>query len=136
MIVRVRFNNIDNHAQPKWYLFSVPGVTTLSSLFNQIHCQELRPTVDLSWCDPDSCRILAAVSGKDTNPANEDLHETSGEISLNDIYETNRRMFVQYDISEARRAVTKQLPESSDSVQSALDSPLDSAEVTKCAIND
>lgn len=122
MIVRVRFNNIDNHVQPKWYLFSVPDITTLSSLFNQIHCQELRPTVDLSWCDPDSCRILTAVTGKDI-PANEDLHETSGEISLNDIYEKNRRLFVQYDISETGRAVPKQAPRSSDTLRSTSNSP-------------
>ena len=61
---------------------------SLFRIFDGIYAQELEPKIDLSWCDPDTCKIYTAVTRKDV-PGNDDLHETSGEITIDDISEQN-----------------------------------------------
>ena len=57
-------------------------------IFDGIYAQELESKIDLSWCDPDTCKIYTAVTRKDIH-GNDDLHETSGEITIDDISEQN-----------------------------------------------
>ena len=56
MILRVRFTN----CTPKklvnnWMLYTVPGYLTLRDVFDKIFCGNLKPSVDLDWCDPSTC---------------------------------------------------------------------------------
>ena len=106
MIVRVRFNDLSSQSKPNWILYSVSAHIWFSSLFHRIYCQDIEPKVDLSWSDPESCKVFTAVTRKD-RPENDDLQETSGLITLDDIYEKEHRLFVHFDLENMKSTSSK-----------------------------
>ena len=89
MIVRVRVKDAaDCETKLRWVLYRVPDNISLFGIFDGIHAQELEPKIDLSWCDPDTCKIYTTVTRKDIH-GHDDLHKTSGEITIDYISEQN-----------------------------------------------
>ena len=97
MIVRARFQDVHSSITPKWVLFEVPERTTIFEMFDLIHSQEIKPNVDLSWCDIDSLKAFTAVVRKSV-PGNADLQETSNTVRLCDIAMTEHRIFVHFEL--------------------------------------
>ena len=60
----------------------------------------------MSWSDSESCKVFTAVTRKD-RPENDDLQETSGLITLDDIYEKNHRLFVHFDLENMKSTSSK-----------------------------
>ena len=106
MIVRVRFNDLSRQSKPNWILYGVSDQISFSSLFHRIYCQDIKPKVDLCWSDPESCKVFTAVTRKD-RPENDDLQETSGLITLDDIYEKKHRLFVHLDLENMKSTSSK-----------------------------
>ena len=91
MIIRMRINDVDgspgNTNGTKWTLYSVPDNSSLQKVFDSLHSQELKPHVDIFWADTDSCKYFIASTTKEL-PTTESFMETSGEIAVCDLNET------------------------------------------------
>ena len=124
MIIRVRFKNTETKEfVSKWMLYTVPSDYSFYRMFNEIHAGTLKPNVDLSWSDAESCTFHVAVINKDI-PVSDDLHEASECITLGDVYEKNRKVFLQIEL---RPFKLHDFSDDDDHVSTATSSSFESA---------
>ena len=76
-------------------------------MYDKIFCGNLKPSVDLDWCDPSTCVTFVSVTSKET-PANTDLQEAGDIIQIEELQECNRKLFIEYSLKEAQRCISEE----------------------------
>ena len=98
MIIRVRFKNCSsNEIINNWTLYSVSGQLSLRSIFDNIFLGGISPLINLDWSYPNSCVAFVGVTSKE-KPDELDLQEASDFIKVEELHETNRKIFIQYSL--------------------------------------